>query len=78
MLIEIESVYGDKIIHGRHLDMNELNSAIDEILKTVNEENFVFAFCSRYQYEEIPYSDDIRIDYTIDLDTHLLLKPKYE
>ena len=50
MLIEIESVYGDKIIHGRHLDMNKLKSAIDEILKTVNEENFVFAFCSRYQY----------------------------
>jgi len=78
MLIEIESVYGDKIIHGRHLDMNELKNAIDEILKTVNEENFVFAFCSRYKYEEMLYSDDIRIDYVIDLDTHLLLKTKYE
>ena len=51
MLIEIESVYGDKIIHGRHLDINKLKSAIDEILKTVNEENFVFSFCSRYQYQ---------------------------
>ena len=74
MLIEIESVYGDKIIHGRHFNINELENAIKELLETVNEKNFVPAFCSRFQYEEIPYSDHIPVDYTIDLDTHLLFK----
>ena len=77
MLIEIESVYGDKIIHGRHLSINELKSAMEEILEIVNEKEFTPVFCSRFQYEVIPYSNDIRVDYRIDLDTHLLFKPKY-
>ncbi len=77
MLIEIESAYGDKIIHGRHLNINELKNAMEEILEIVNEENFTSVFCSRFQYEEMPHSNDIRVDYTIDLDTHLLFKPEY-
>jgi len=32
MLIELESVYGDKLIHGSHLDINELQNSIKEIL----------------------------------------------
>ena len=77
MLIEIESVYGDKIIHGRHLSINELKSAMEEILEIVNEKDFTPVFCSRFQYEVIPYSNDVRVDYRIDLDTHLLFKPEY-
>ncbi|MBE6566627.1 MAG: hypothetical protein E7659_05945 [Ruminococcaceae bacterium] len=77
MLIEIESAYGDKIIHGRHLSINELKSAMEEILEIVNEKDFTSVFCSRFQYEEIPHSNDIRVDYRMDLDTHLLIKPEY-
>ena len=77
MLIEIECVHGDKLIHGRHLDKNDIKKAMDELLKTVDERNFTSAFCSCYGYEEIPYSDTVRVDYTIDLDTHLLITPKY-
>ena len=57
MLIEIESVYGDKIIHGRHLSINELKSAMEEILEIVNEKDFTPVFCSRFQYEVIPLND---------------------
>ena len=77
MLIELESVDGDKIIHGKHLHQDELKKAMDELLKTVKEEDFPSAFCVRFGYEEIPYSDAIPVDYVIDLDTHLLIKPKY-
>ena len=76
MLIEIESAYGDKIIHGRHFNINELQNAIKEILEIAEEKNFTFVFCSRFRYEEIPHSDDISVDYTIDLDTHSLFKHK--
>ena len=31
MLIELESVYGDKLIHGGHLEREELQNAIKEI-----------------------------------------------
>ena len=72
MLIEIESVYGDKIICGRYLNIDEVENAMKEILEIVNEKDFTPVFCSRFQYEVIPYSNDIRVDYRIDLDTHLL------
>ena len=77
MLIEIESAYGDKLIHGSHLDREELQNALKEILQIVSEKDFPSSFCARYGYEELPYSDTIRVDYILDLDTHLLIKPKY-
>jgi predicted nucleic-acid-binding Zn-ribbon protein len=77
MLIEIESVYGDKLIHGNHLDREELQNALKEILQKVSEKDFSAIFCARYGYEELRCSDTVRVDYIIDLDTHLLNKPKY-
>ena len=78
MLIELESVYGDKIIHGKQLSKNELQNALDEILKAVEEQNFLSVFCTRYGYEELQSSNTICVDYVIDLDTHLIVEPKYE
>ena len=77
MLIEIESAYGDKLIHGNHLDREELQNALKEILKAVSEKDFPAVFCARYGYEELLYSDAVYVDYTIDLDTHFLIKPKH-
>ena len=78
MLIELESVYGDKTIHGKYLNRSELQNALNEILRTVEERDFPSIFCARYGYEEVPHSDSIQVDYVIDLDTHLLIKPKYQ
>ncbi|MBE6789478.1 MAG: hypothetical protein E7539_07485 [Ruminococcaceae bacterium] len=77
MLIEIESVYGDKIVHGKHIKQDELKKIVKNLISTVGEENFTTAFCLRYDYQEVACSQDIIIDYVIDLDTHLILKPKY-
>lgn len=78
MLIELESVYGDKIICGKHLDKSELQNALNEILMTAEERSFSSVFCGRYGYEEVPCSYFIQVDYVIDLDTHLIFKPKYK
>ena len=78
MLIEIESVYGDKMILGKHFDRSDLQKAVDALLKRIGERDFPSAFCSCYGYEKIPYSDTARVDYVIDLDTHRLYKPVYE
>lgn len=77
MLIELESVYGAKIMHGKHLERCELQNTIIELLRTVDEQDFPSVFSARYGYEEVPYTDSIRVDYIIDLDTHLLITPKY-
>lgn len=73
MIIELESAYGDKLIYGKHLDKCKLQKAVKDILQEVNEEEFASNFCGRYGYEEISYSDDVVVDYIIDLDTHRLL-----
>ena len=59
MLIEIESVYGDKIIHGKHIERSDLQKTVKVLLKTVGEQDFSSVFCARYGYEEILYSDTL-------------------
>ena len=78
MLIELEPVYGDQIIFGQYFDRNDLQKMMEDLLKIISEQDFSSAFCARYGYEEITCSDTIRVDYIIDLDTHRLIKPKYE
>ena len=78
MLIEIESVSGDKILHGKYLTKFELQNVMNEFFEMVYEQDFISAFCTHLEYEEIQYSNDVRVDYVIDLDTHQLIKPEYE
>ncbi len=76
MIIEIESVYGDMVVCGKLLEQNELQVIVRELLTLVREQDFASSFCFCYGYESIPYDQDIKIDYTIDLDTHMVIKPK--
>lgn len=77
MIIEIESVYGDMLVYGKCLEHNELRIIVKELLTLVGEQDFASSFCLRCGYEPIPYDQDIKIDYTIDLDTHMVIKPKF-
>ena len=77
MILEIESIYGDVIVYGKHFNENELRMIVKELLTYVSEREFVSAFCLRYGFEPISDSENIRVDYTIDLDTHKVVKPKY-
>ena len=74
MLIEIESVYEDAIIHGKSLSRQELQTITKELIAEVGEENFINIFCLRFNYEKITYNSQIRSDYIIDLDTHTIKK----
>ena len=77
MLIEIESAWGDILLHGKRLEREELQAAVRELLASVPEQDFADAFCSRFGCEALPYDKDIYADYVIDLDTHRVRKPKY-
>ncbi len=77
MILEIESVYSDAILHGKTFNGDELRAIVKELLTHFDESEFVSIFCSRYDYEILPYDKDIPVDYIIDLDTHLVIKPKY-
>ncbi|MFV0341821.1 MAG: hypothetical protein ACK5JH_02865 [Anaerocolumna sp.] len=48
-----------------------------EILKITDSEEFTTIFCRMFYYDEYSFSDDVRADFVIDLDTHLVYAPKY-
>ncbi len=76
MIIEIESIYGDTLLHGKRLEKAELIKAVKELLASGGERDFVSAFCARYGYEAIPYDERLIPCYTIDTDTHLVTQTK--
>ena len=77
MILEIESFYGDRLLHGKHMRESELRARVKELLPLVSDREFPFAFCMRYGYEIIPYDPAVRVDYVIDLDIDHIYKPYY-
>lgn len=77
MLVEIESFWGNKIISGKKCSEKELRRKMNKALKITETEEFTAIFCRMFQFEEYNFSDDVRVDFIIDLDTHLVYAPKY-
>ena len=66
MLIDIESYYGNYLLHGKKLKISEIQS----FMKSIEDgRDLVSVFCSRFDYEILPYDAYIITDLTIDLDT---------
>ncbi len=77
MILYIESVYGDMLLHGKRIEESELRKKANELLKLVSAKEFPSAFCMRYDYEELPFDSHIKVDYVVDLDTSWVYKPIY-
>ena len=71
MIIYIEYHKGDKLLVGKALSFQEIRRAVREIFETQHEDGFVIAFCARYGYRELPFSER-HFDYLIDLDTRIV------
>ena len=74
MILEIESAFGDVLLHGKSFGESELRQMATELFNLVSERDFPSVFCARYGFAVLPYDADIQADYTIDLDTHLVIK----
>lgn len=74
MILEIESAFGDVLLHGKSFGESELRQMAKELFNLVSERDFPSVFCARYGFAVLPYDADIQADYTIDLDTHLVIK----
>ena len=61
MILEIESVYGDSIIHGKHFTGKQLRAIVRELLTHFDESEFVSNFCIRYNYELCPMMKIFRL-----------------
>lgn len=71
MIIEIESYTGDKLLAGKPISFDELQNAVQELLKKYDETQFVSRFCLLMGYQELMDTND-PAEYTIDLDTHMV------
>lgn len=78
MLVEIESIYGNKLLHGKRIQLSEMKSQLKNLFTDVDEKDFVSIACARLGFEELPYNDKTqKVDYVIDLSTHKIYKPQY-
>ena len=75
MILYIESVYGDVLLHGKRMEESELRKKTGELLKLVGAKDFLSAFCMRYDYEVLPFDPHTKADYVVDLDTNWVYKP---
>jgi len=77
LLIRIDSFFGDKLISGARCTEKDLKEKFDKIIKVAEATEFTALFCRTFQFEELSTDAYIRVDYVIDLDTHLVYAPRY-
>ena len=77
MIIEIESFWGDCLLHGPKTDSMTLQSQMNALLTYTDTKDFVRIFCVRYGYEELPFDETVRVDYVMDLDISRIYRPRY-
>ena len=76
MIVEIESYkIKDIYISGKSCSEKDLRQKVKNVLLIEND-NFVQLFCRLYNFDVINTFSDT-VDFVIDLDTHLVYKPKY-
>ena len=77
MLVYVESYWGDKLITGKKCTENELRKKFKKAVVITQTEEFTALFCRMFHFDELPLDKDIKVDYIIDLDTHLVYAPSY-
>jgi len=77
MLVCIENFFGDTLISGKKCAEKELREKFNTVIKLTNAEDFTRLFCCRFHFNELPYTEDVQVDFVIDLDTHLVYKPRF-
>ncbi|MCL2347068.1 MAG: hypothetical protein FWC50_02285 [Planctomycetaceae bacterium] len=59
MLVEIESIFGDRLISGKKCTLKELREKVRGVIKRVEMTggDFTEVFCHLYQFEELPHDN---------------------
>lgn len=76
MLIEIEGYNIHELLSGPKMKEKDLRQKFLRAVKMIDMCDFTDLFCRLYKFDRIPYSDNIDVDYVMDLDTWLVYKPK--
>ena len=75
MIVEIVGYQVQTLISGKKCSESKLHWQMKKSIDYVTEEiKFISIFSRLFDYEEIEYSDEITVDYTIDIDTYEIFK----
>ncbi len=75
MIVKIVGYQVQTLISGKKCSESKLHWQMKKSIDYVTEEiKFISIFSRLFDYEEIEYSDEITVDYTIDIDTYKIFK----
>ena len=77
MLIYIDSFFGDSLLSGKKCSEKELRKRVLETTSQCNTSDFTALFCRQYLFDELPLTEDVEVDFVVDLDTSLVYIPRY-
>jgi len=78
ILVEIEGFFQQVIVHGTKCNQFELKRMYHDVLIQVTDiKELAEVFCRLHNFEIVPYSADIQVDFVIDTDTNRIYAPSY-
>lgn len=78
MIIKIDSFFNQALFTGRKYSKKQLKQMYLQAKEgTFDLRDFPKVFCRLHNFEEIPYSEDIKVDFVLDTDTDRIYSPSY-
>ncbi|WP_449540387.1 hypothetical protein [Ferdinandcohnia sp. Marseille-Q9671] len=78
LIIEIDGFSQRVLLTGKKCSKQQLKQMYHQAKKvTFEPSEFPHVFCRLYSFEQIPYSEDIEVDFVLDTDTDRIYSPSY-
>lgn len=78
MIVEIDGYFTQALLTGKKCSKKELKQKYLQALSMVNNiRNLPDVFCRLHRFEQLPFDDEIEVDFVIDTDTDYIYSPNY-
>lgn len=78
MIIEVDGYFKQALLIGQKCSKRQLKQMYLQANQlTFEPDDFTGAFCKLHRFEQIPYSNDIEVDFVLDTDTGRIYSPSY-
>lgn len=78
IIIEIDGYVNQVILTGRKCSKQQLKQMYFQVKELTRETSDLSnIFCRLHKFEQVSYSEDIEVDFVIDLDTDRIYSPSY-
>ena len=78
MIIEIDGFFNQALLTGRKCSKQQLKQMYLQAKELAFDLNdFPNIFCRFHNFEQFPYSEDIKVDFVLDTDTDRIYSPSY-